>query len=104
MKTMHAFALVVVVLFCSNLALAQEERKRTINGYDVAIDLVLRPAAFVGMVAGTALFIGLSPLTAFSQAFPPHDSFEKLAKLLIVQPAKYTFSRPVGDYTMESTY
>ena len=77
---------------------------RTLNGYDIAIDLVLRPVGFVGTVAGTALYIGLSPLTLISQLYPPHDSFEKLGKLLVVQPAKYTFTRSVGDYTHQSSY
>lgn len=83
---------------------ASQQPTRTLDGYDIAIDLVLRPVGFVGTVAGTALYVGLSPLTLISQLYPPHDSFEKLGKLLVVQPAKYTFTRPVGDYAHESSY
>jgi len=81
-----------------------KQRSHTVNGYDVAIDMALRPLSFIATIAGAALYVGLSPLTAVSQAFPPHNSFEKLGKLLVVQPAKYTFSRDVGDYTYESSY
>ncbi len=81
-----------------------EPSKRTVSGNDVLIDMALRPAGFIATVAGAALYVGLSPFTAFSHAFSPHDSFQKLGKILVVTPAKFTFSRSVGDYTHESMY
>lgn len=63
------------------------------------IDIILyRPFALVATLAGTAVFVGISPLTALAAISPPHDAFEKTANLLIVQPAKYTFDRPLGVY------
>ncbi|MDD5411953.1 MAG: hypothetical protein PHF31_11165 [Methylobacter sp.] len=63
------------------------------------VDIILyRPFALVATLAGTAVFVGISPLTALAAISPPHDAFEKTANLLIVQPAKYAFDRPLGVY------
>lgn len=75
-----------------------------VTGNDVLIDLALRPVGLIATVAGAALYVGLSPFTAFSHAFHPHDSFQKVGKILVVNPARFTFNRPVGDYTHGSTY
>jgi len=69
------------------------------DGYDVVIDMVLRPVSFVGMVTGSVVYVGLSPLTAIAAIPAPHDAFVLLADTIVVKPAKYTFVRPVGDYT-----
>lgn len=66
---------------------------------DVLLDVVLlRPFGFIGMLGGSAVFIGLSPLTAFAAIPEPHDSFEKMADILIAKPARFTFQRPVGEF------
>jgi len=69
------------------------------DGYDVVIDMVLRPVSFVGMITGAVVYVGLSPLTAIATIPSPHNAFVLLADTIIVKPAKYTFVRPVGDYT-----
>lgn len=69
------------------------------DGYDVVIDMVLRPLSFSGMMTGAVLYVGLSPLTAIATIPAPHDAFVLLADTIVVKPAKYTFVRPVGDYT-----
>jgi len=104
MKAFLRSLFVVALLTTSFAAVAEDKAPRTVSTYDVALDVALRPASFIGMIVGTGLFVGLAPFTAISQAFPPHDSFDKMARLLIVQPAYYTFSRPVGDYTHPSDY
>ena len=96
MKFFKLFFFLTAILVSSS-SFAAENRKA--DGYDVAVDLVLRPVSFSGMIAGSALYVGLSPLTALAAIPAPHDSFELLADLMIVKPAKYTFVRPVGDYT-----
>jgi hypothetical protein len=99
-----ASATPVIAEHAQNNETISQRPTRTLNGYDILIDVVLRPVGLVGTIAGTALYVGLSPFTLMSQAFPPHNSFEKLGKLLVVQPAKYTFARPVGDYAYASSY
>ncbi|WP_305907808.1 hypothetical protein Q9L42_013885 [Methylomarinum sp. Ch1-1] len=67
---------------------------------NVLIDVViLRPLGFVSMIGGAAVFLGLSPLTAFAAIPEPHDSFEKMGDILVVNPAKFTFEREVGDFS-----
>lgn len=68
------------------------------DGYDVMMDMVLRPVSLVATVIGAGVFVGVSPLTALATIPPPHDAFEKLADTIICKPAKYTFYRRVGDY------
>ncbi|GAW85232.1 conserved hypothetical protein [Bathymodiolus platifrons methanotrophic gill symbiont] len=58
--------------------------------------LIFRPIGLATTVVGTALFIGLSPLTALSSIAPPHDAFERVADVFIIVPATYTFLRPMG--------
>ena len=96
MKFIKLFFFLTAIL-ASNSSFADINRKA--DGYDVAVDLVLRPLSFAGMLAGTVLYVGVSPLTAIATIPAPHDAFELLADLLIVKPAKYTFVRPVGDYS-----
>ncbi len=72
------------------------------NGIDdpgfVVIDIaIIRPASLLVTVAGAALFVGLSPLTALASIPEPHDAFAKTYEVLIGIPARYTFVRPVGD-------
>jgi hypothetical protein len=59
----------------------------------MAFDLVVvRPVALVGTILGTGLFILGIPLSLI-QGEPPMDP----AKKLVVEPAKYTFERPLGQ-------
>ena len=55
---------------------------------------LVRPGCFVATVGGTALFIVALPFAAMSK------SVKKTAHALVVYPARATFTRPVGDFTM----
>lgn len=54
--------------------------------------LIVRPVSLVATVLGTGLFILQLPLSIV-QGEPPADP----AQRLIVEPATYTFSRPLGQ-------
>ena len=58
--------------------------------------LIFRPIGLATTIAGTALFIAMSPITALSSIAPPHDAFARVADVFIVVPATYTFLRPMG--------
>lgn len=61
----------------------------------VAVDaLVLRPAGFVSLVVGTALFLVSSPLVLITR---PHE-IGKPFKQLVVRPAKYVWVDPLGGH------
>lgn len=67
----------------------------------VMLDVLLyRPLGFVATLAGGAVFVGMSPLTAFATIPAPHDAFDKTFKALVLAPAAYTFVRPLGDRSL----
>jgi hypothetical protein len=68
------------------------------DGYDVMIDMILRPVGIAATIIGAGVYVGVSPLTAISTISKPHDAFEKLADTMICKPFKWTFLRPSGDY------
>lgn len=57
----------------------------------VADVLVVRPGCLVATVVGSAFFVVALPVAAISRSVP------QTANTLVVQPAKATFTRPVGD-------
>lgn len=73
------------------------------DGLDALADIPLRITGFIQTILGTAVFVGVSPITAFMTIQSPHDAMDKVAKYLIVQPARYTFDRPIGDFDYNTT-
>ena len=66
---------------------------------DVALDtvadvLVVRPGCFIATVLGAALFVVSLPVAV------PSRSVKKTGSILVVRPAKATFTRPLGDLDM----
>ncbi len=57
----------------------------------VADAVVVRPACFVATAVGTAFFVISLPIAAIS------GSIHKTARVLVVKPAKATFTRELGD-------
>ena len=57
--------------------------------FDAAI---VRPLSLVATVVGTALFVGTLPLSALG------GNTGEAGKLLVVKPAKTTFTRPLGHF------
>jgi hypothetical protein len=60
----------------------------------VAADaIVVRPMGFVATVLGSALFVISLPVAAIS------GSTHQTAEALVAKPARFTFTRPLGDLT-----
>ncbi len=58
----------------------------------IAVDaVVVRPLCLVATVIGSALFVVSLPFAA------PSKSVHRAAHALVVQPARTTFTRPLGD-------
>jgi hypothetical protein len=58
----------------------------------VAADvIVIRPFSFVATVIGSALFVVSLPIAAISH------STSETAEALVKRPARFTFTRPVGE-------
>jgi len=61
---------------------------------DVVADVALvRPGCFVATVLGSAVFIVALPIAVISR------SVKQTADTLVLQPAKATFTRPIGDFS-----
>ena len=68
------------------------ESDNTPSSGAIAMDIILlRPLSLVGTVLGTAVFVAGLPFEAIS------GDISGPAKRLVVQPAKFTFTRPLGD-------
>ena len=62
-----------------------------VTGSAIAADILLaRPMGLVATVLGTTLFVVGLPFTLIS------SSTEQAAQKLIVEPAEFTFTRPLG--------
>ncbi|PZN83635.1 MAG: hypothetical protein DM484_03990 [Candidatus Methylumidiphilus alinenensis] len=61
--------------------------------------IFVRPVGVVGLLAGSALFVGLSPLTALANIPEPHNAFHRVGAVLIGVPYSYTFERPLGYFS-----
>ncbi len=86
--------LIIVILFSP----VQADQSRTPPGTFLADIVLFRPLGLVTTIVGSAIFVGISPLTAFASIPKPHNAFEKAAQFLINEPAKFTFVRPLGVY------
>lgn len=75
---------------------------KEVDGADAFIDMPLRIAGFLATVVGTGVFVGVSPIAGLMATFPPHDAADKIIDFLILQPARYTFDRPVGDFNFDT--
>jgi hypothetical protein len=75
---------------------ASAENSDTVTGdkaTDMVVDLVVvRPLGVAATVIGTVLTVVGLPFTI------PSGSVESSARELIVKPAEYTFSRPLGEF------
>ena len=54
--------------------------------------LVVRPLGIISTVGGSALFIVALPFSALG------GNTQEVFQQLVAKPAKYTFTRPVGDF------
>jgi hypothetical protein len=81
---------VTVIGLCSvNAGHASED-----DPLDVVADVaIVRPGCFVATALGSVVFIAALPIAVISR------SVKQTADTLVVQPAKATFTRPIGDFS-----
>jgi hypothetical protein len=93
-KRLMAALSIVLFLGVSAPGTAVANDSGTESGDDVSIILdlvILRPVGLVATVAGTLIFVGSLPISL------PTLSVGKAFNALVVNPAKYTFVRELGD-------
>jgi hypothetical protein len=77
-------------------------RGRNLGIPGVLADLILlRPFGVAMTVGGVALFGATSPFTGIASISPPHDAFNQAYNALVVGPAGFTFSRPLGEMSYQ---
>lgn len=94
-------ALTVAVCFLGATSLVQAEDTAYMapgrSGDDVTVEailadgLLMRPAGVIATVLGTVAFVVTLPFSL------PTRSVDKAAQKLVVDPARYTFVRPLGQ-------
>jgi hypothetical protein len=97
MHSLRTLAAAAALALASSLAQAQaqglESVDETPSAAAMAFDfVVVRPLSLVATVGGIALFVAQLPLALIAG-----DSPSEPARRFIVEPAAYTFTRPLGQ-------
>ena len=96
-KSLIATTLVIVLLCMTGLAGAKtpyttDDKAEDASAEAIILDtLVLRPIGLAATVAGTAMFVVSLPFSLLTRRV------DKAAQKLVVEPGKYTFTRPLGQ-------
>ena len=100
---MHKIAKQAIVLFLitallfatfgsSAIASVDFEKKDPTGGAMFADFILVRPVGIVALVAGSVLFVISLPFSALG------GNVKAAAKSLVIKPAKFTFTRPLGEF------
>ena len=90
MKKMMIATFIVVTLISASVPVLAEEAP---GAPDMIADvLIVRPVSLACTVLGTAAFIVSLPFAI------PSGSVKSVARTLVADPFKYTFTRPMGDF------
>ena len=84
----------LVIIPFGSISLAQDENQNVeISAEKMIFDFILlRPLGIVATILGTAMFVVSLPFSAAGG-----NSKEAYQKM-VVEPASYTFKRPLGDF------
>ncbi len=73
-------------------AMAQGPEEGDLGAGKMIVDVLLvRPLSLVATATGTALFVASFPFSLLG------GNVKAAAKKMVIEPAKYTFVRPLGD-------
>lgn len=87
---------IIILLLTVSLSTTSLSAKDLPTSGEMVIDLVLaRPLGIVATVIGTSFFIIATPFTLLS------GTWKQSGKKLVLYPAKYTFTRGLGDFPEE---
>ena len=90
----------ILAVVCAAFLMTTAAEAQTLSQGDAAnapavVDLmVLRPAGFVGLVIGTAIFAAISPLVLVTRPQEIGTPFEAL----MARPARYLWVDPIGGH------
>ena len=97
-----ALTMGLFLLYATSLAHAAtpddlyKSKRDDVSTETILVDgFILRPAGVVATILGSVAFVVTLPFSI------PTKSVDKMAQKLVVEPARYTFTRPMGE--IEST-
>ncbi len=93
-KTLVFFiiAAIVTVPFGSSVMAQEETGRKETDPEKIALDILLvRPLGLVALAVGTVLSLTALPFSLLG------GNHKEVHQKLVVEPAKFTFTRPVGD-------
>lgn len=65
---------------------------------DAIVDaFVYRPLGVIATALGGATLVAATPFLGIASIAPPHDAIQQASEMLVLQPAAWTFDRPLGD-------
>jgi len=92
----RSLVLIVLPFFLLTLtatpAFTQDERDSAEMLYIIADFAIARPAGLVVTAFGAAFFLVSLPVSA------PLQEHEKMLRVFIIEPAEFTFLRPLGEF------
>lgn len=100
-KAVHALGLALMLgSMIPTASAAQRAHVASVEtqGLDTVLDIPLRLGGLVTTLVGAGLFVGTSPITGLMTTLPPHNAIAKAGEFFVVQPVKYTFVRPSGNF------
>lgn len=95
MRRIISLALSLILLAVSAAPVSAIDEDMVLASGDV---FVARPLGFVSVLIGTAVFLVSLPFAATS------NSVKETAEILIDEPMRFTFKRPVGDLGVGAGY
>ncbi|HSR10482.1 MAG TPA: hypothetical protein VLS90_03490 [Thermodesulfobacteriota bacterium] len=91
-KAMVSILFLAMVFSISAPAFAQQVREDMKDRQIFSDVLFMRPLGLAATVIGSAVFVLSLPFAI------PSRSVEAVAQRLVVDPAKFTFTRPIGEF------
>lgn len=93
---------IIAALLIAHVALPAYSQENANLG-DQVLDLgIYRPLGLFGTLLGTCAFAAISPTAAIATLVPPHDAILRAGEALVLEPAEFTFSRPLGEPLFKS--
>lgn len=77
------------------------ESDESFIGTQLLSELIIRPVAVIGSIAGVALFLVASPVASLASISKPHDALKTTWNDFVVTPYHFAFRRQFGDYSIE---
>ena len=84
---------IAMLVVCALIVSAAPAFGEATDGMGIVADvLIARPVGLVSVVFGTVMYVVSLPFAI------PSGSVDKAGQLLVADPFKYTFYRPLGDF------